>query len=174
MIGARFLLCSPPEGKTGCFPLKKVRPICFCGSSLCSCPLFSVPFLSPAVGGRKSNIVVIGQLTNTSLRLRRKTDTKQKQIASGRRRCAGASGLFIRFRKLQKHPHHFFIFNSERIAARAPRITTSVKQERLKRTVFPKRVNGSQGQYPPVPCGSEGKPDFPLQVRPNSFLYASQ
>ena len=104
------------------------------------CPLLR-SFLSPAVGGRKSNIVVIGQLTNTSLRLRRKTDTKQKQIASGRRRCAGASGLFIRFRKLQKHPHHFFIFNSERIAARAPRITTSVKQERLKRTVLPKRVN---------------------------------
>ena len=77
-------------------------------------------------------------------RLRRKTDTKQKQIASGRRRCAGASGLFIRFRKLQKHPHHFFIFNSERIAVRAPRITTSVKQERLKRTVLPKRVKVPQ------------------------------
>ena len=62
------------------------------------------------------------------------------------------------------------IFNSERFAARAPRIETSIKQERLKRTVFPKGVNGSQGQRPPVPCGSEGKPDFPLQVRPNSFF----
>ena len=50
-------------------------------------------------------------------RLRRKTTQKQKQIASDRK------------------------YNSERFAARAPRITTSVKQERLKRTVFPKRVN---------------------------------
>ena len=38
------------------------------------------------------------------------------------------------------------------------------------RSVFPKGVNGSQGQRPPVPCGSEGKPDFPLKVRPNSFF----
>ena len=31
-------------------------------------------------------------------------------------------------------------------------------------------MNGSQGQCPPVPCGTEGKPDFPLKVRPNSFF----
>ena len=35
---------------------------------------------------------------------------------------------------------------------------------------MPKGVNGSQGQRPPVPCGSEVKPDFPLKVRPNSFF----
>ena len=42
------------------------------------------------------------------------------------------------------------------------------------RTVFPKRVNGSQGQCPPVPCGSEGKPDFPLKSDQILFLYASR
>ena len=38
------------------------------------------------------------------------------------------------------------------------------------RSVLPKGENGSQGQRLPVPCGTEGKPDFPLQVRPNSFF----
>ena len=64
--------------------------------------------------------------------------------------------------------------NSERFAARAPRITTSVKQERLKRSVFPKRVNGSQGQCSPVPCRSEGKPDFPLKSDQILFSSASR
>ena len=66
------------------------------------------------------------------------------------------------FGNYKKHPRHFSILDSERFAARAPRITTSAKQERLKRSVFPKGVNGSQGQRLPVPCGTEGKPDFPL------------
>ena len=129
------------RGENRLFSPEEVRPICFCGTSPCSCPLSPFRVLSPAYGGRKSNIVVRGQLPAQVFRLRRKTTQKQKQIASGRRRCAGASGLFIRFRKLQKNSHHFFIFNSERFAARAPRITTTVKQERLKRTVLPKGVN---------------------------------
>ena len=36
-------------------------------------------------------------------RLRRKTATEQKEIAFGRRRCAGASSLFMSFRELQKN-----------------------------------------------------------------------
>ena len=45
---------------------------------------------------------------------------KQKQIASGRRRCAGASGLFIRFRELPKTPRHFSILirSDSRLARR--------------------------------------------------------
>ena len=44
------------------------------------------------------------------------------------------------------------------------------KNQAAERRFLPKGVNGSQGQCPPVPCGTEGKPDFPLKVRPNSFF----
>ena len=71
MIGAGFLLSSPPEGKTGCFPLKKVRPICFCGTKKRTCPQS-------------------GQLTNTSLSPTAKADLQSKNkslLAAALRRC---------------------------------------------------------------------------------------
>ena len=136
-----LLALLPARGENRLFSPEEVRPICFCGSSLCSCPLSPFRFFLPPTAGERVILSLLDSLQTQVFRLRRKTDTKQKQIASGRRRCAGASGLFIRFRKLQKTPRHFFIFNSERFAARAPRITTTVKQERLKRTVLPKGVN---------------------------------
>ena len=51
---------------------------------------FSVPFLSPAYGGRKSNIVVGGQLPAQVFRLRRKMATEQKEIASEQKIKFGA------------------------------------------------------------------------------------
>ena len=105
-VGVCLLLELLARGKNRLFSPVKVRPICFAEQAF---PLsaFSVPFLSPAYGGRKNNIVVRGQLPSQVFRLRRKTITEQKEIASGRRRCAGASSLFIGFRELQKTPRHF-------------------------------------------------------------------
>ena len=64
---------------------------------------------------------------------------KKSRLAAGVAPVQGASLSVFGYYK--KHLRHFFIFYSERIAARAPRFATSVKQEQLKRTVLPKRVN---------------------------------
>ena len=66
------------------------------------------------------------------------------------------------------------IFNSERFAARAPRIETSIKQERLKRTVLPKGVNVPLLPKKLLSSGTEGKPDFPLKSDQILFSDASQ
>ena len=162
VIGVGLLLWLVARGENRLFSPEEVRPICFCGTSPCSCPLSPFRVLSPAYGGRKSNIVVRGQLPAQVFRRRRKTTYKAKRNRvwpPALRRCKQP---LYQFSGITKNSSSFFILDSERFAARAPRITTSVKQERLKRTVFPKGVNGSQGPCPPVPCGSEGKPDFPL------------
>ena len=87
MIGVGLLLCFSPEGKTGCFPLKKSGRFVFADSAF-ALSAFFVPFLSPAYGGRKNIIVVSGQLPAQVFRLRRKTPQKQKQIAFGRNKFA--------------------------------------------------------------------------------------
>ena len=142
VIGASLLLELIARGENRLFSPEKVRPICFCGTNYRTV--------------RKADSY------NTSLSPAAKDDYRAKRNrvwAAGDAPMQIASlSVFGNYKKLLV----IFILYSERFAARAPRITTSAKQERLKRSVFPKGVNGSQGQRPPVPCGSEGKPDFPL------------
>ena len=97
-----------------------------------------------------SNIVVIGQLPAQVFRLRRKTPQKQKEIAFDRKIKFGVN----RGSRAANHD--------------------LCKTGAAERSVFPKGVNGSQGQRPPVPCGSEGKPDFPLKPDQILFLFASR
>ena len=130
VIGARFLLCSPPEGKTGCFPLKKVRPICFCGSSLCSCPLSPFRFFLPPTAGERVILSFVDSFLHKSFACgeRRLKSKNKSRLAAGDAPVQVAS-LSV-FGNYKKHLRHFFILDSERFAARAPRITTSAKQER--------------------------------------------
>ena len=74
-------------------------------------------------------------------RLRRKTATEQKEIAFGRRRCAGASSLFMSFRELQKNI--LVIFYTLFGAIRGSRAANHdhCKTGAAERTVLPKRVN---------------------------------
>ena len=61
MIGVCFLLELIARGENRLFSPVKSGRFVFAESAF-ALSAFSVPFLSPAYGGRKSNIVVIGQL----------------------------------------------------------------------------------------------------------------
>ena len=123
VIGVGFLLELIARGENRLFSPEEVRPICFCGSNLCSCPLFPLRFFLPPTAGERVILSLLDSFPHKSFAAGERRPTKQKQIASGRRRCAGASGLFIRFRELQKIPRHFLylIRSDSRLARRESR-----------------------------------------------------
>ena len=110
VIGVGLLLWLIARGENRLFSPEEVRPICFCGSSLCSCPLSPFRFFLPPTAGERVILSFVDSFPHKSFAAGERRPTKQKQIASGRRRCAGASSLFIRFRELQKTPRHSKFF----------------------------------------------------------------
>ena len=111
------------RGENRLFSPEEVRPICFCGT-------------------KKEAVRFCGQLTkykSFACGERRLKSKNKSRLAAGDAPVQVAS-LSV-FGNYKKHLRHFYILDSERFAARAPRITTIEKQERLKRTVLPKRVN---------------------------------
>ena len=121
---------------------------------------FSVPFLSPAVGGRTSNIVVRGK--SFACGERRIISKKKSRLGDA---PVQVTTLSI-FGKLLVIFYTLFGVNRGSRAANHD----LCKNQAAERRFLPKGVKGSQGQCPTVPCGTEGKPDFPLKVRPNSFF----
>ena len=103
MIG----VCPPAlllaRGENRLFSPEKVRPICFCGSCLCSCPLSLFRFFLPPTAGERVILSFVDSFPHKSFAAGERRPTQQKQIAFGRRRCAGASSLFYRFSEIRKN-----------------------------------------------------------------------
>ena len=169
-----FLLELLARGENRLFSPEEVRPICFCGSCLCSCPLSPFRFFLPPTAGERVILSFVDSFPHKSFACgERRIQSKNKsRLAAGDAPVQVAS--LSDFGNYKKHLRHFFILDSERFAARAPRITTSAKQERLKRSVFPKGVNVPLLPNETTPSGTEGKPDFPLKSDQILFLYASR
>ena len=131
VIGVGFLLDLLARGENSLFSPEKSPADLFLRKQPLLLSTCSVPFLSPAAGGRKSNIVIRGQLPAQVFRLRRKTNYKAKRNRvwpPALRRCKWP---LYQFSGITKNSSSFFMLYSERFTARAPRIATS---ERTKRT----------------------------------------
>ena len=125
-----LLALLPARGENRLFSPEEVRPICFCGTSPCSCPLSPFRFFLQPTAGERVILSLLDSFPHKSFACgERRIQSKNKsRLAAGDAPVQVAS-LSV-FGNYRKHPHHFFIFNSERFAARAPRIETSEKQER--------------------------------------------
>ena len=111
-----------------------------------------------------------GQLTNQSLSPAAKDGLQSKNKS---RLAAGVAPVQVTslsvFGNYKKHLRHCYTLFGAIRGSRAANHDLC-KTGAAERTVLPKRVNVPLLPKETTPSGTEGKPDFPLKVRPNSFF----